>query len=818
MNFLLDFLQPGVAVLTFALLVLGLVIYFARVRIQGDISIQLRNLMRSMREMDQTIKRLVEASKSYNIEDPEPYGEITRQLSDRLVDLQLEIKSTSLNYSNLRSNFEQLQRVHWVLNIINLLDWIKLRVRVLDLGDEIINLQSQMPPLESLVAQLDGLTWAVARDASNLISSVRTSLSNLRDLSEKGLSGAKYDGMVETLSQWENTFDSRIPVFFLSEDRSFVESQSSREFVSSTYKFIKNMSLVTNEIKQNIAICSSAYATIQDERAICAQIISDTERIISTLENHPVHPVRWDISRASFQQLVLELSREKQDQSYTVESLLEHSQSLENLRKKIEQTKDKCLSTQGQFNDFLEIVDEITELESLNWAKKAITYLERAKKFDPVNWVKQTSPTYVEDRLRSLISLQAKNIPRRIEGVLLESHLPGLLSNLQTIRDETIELKPIFQNFFQRLREIEEISLLSQENLGKSLSGLNQALAVAASNTILQRDIGSEIDKLLSQTHQLQDSLKNTAKDPVHSKAKKVDEQLQKNHQAMVRWSMKLLQHIENKKQQLSSDLNVLQDLVTLGDPVFMDAINLIHESRTDEDGENVSESLSQLTEMELANFLRKESALWERWVAAESAIREIAGPVLESHNKFNKIRLQTQASISQADLVIPENQEWPPTTQRLSVERLKFKELEQKSENLRREKNKAIILVGKISDLTVQYQELNGQVTRILDLAKQEQGKISELEKRLQESKNMWNKRANEHRANNSINSQIAELLSGAESDLMEIKSRYKKGILQYQQAYQALRLICRNIDEAVIPIGNHVSIDITGERHREI
>jgi chromosome segregation ATPase len=221
---------------------------------------------------------------------------------------------------------------------------------------------------------------------------------------------------------------------------------------------------------------------------------------------------------------------------------------------------------------------------------------------------------------------------------------------------------------------------------------------------------------------------------------------------------------------------------------------------------------------LSIAQELKSKSEAWQKVIAANQAVDEITGPVLNEFDKLEKNRRNLQTQIGRADQIVPEKLAWPPTTQRLTMERDKFKKLEEQYNSFKKTRHKAIQLVSIISDLSDQYRELHGEVTRILDQASQDQKRFTDLERRLHQSKAMWNSRLAENRTNAILVDEIEELLENIDRDYQELQKRVMSGSLPFQQALQMFRVLCRKLDEAAVQAGANQIMDITGQIHRQL
>jgi hypothetical protein len=256
--------------------------------------------------------------------------------------------------------------------------------------------------------------------------------------------------------------------------------------------------------------------------------------------------------------------------------------------------------------------------------------------------------------------------------------------------------------------------------------------------------------------------------------------------------------------------------MVILSDPIFVEVVNLLQDQNIQ--ASNLTATLSRTPLLSSVQKLKSKSDEWQRIISSTQAVEEMSGPILHEFKKLEKNRDRLVETMERADRLVPEDLSWPPTTQRLSLEREQFKKLEIQFRDFKKTRQKAIQLVSIISDLSDQYRELNSVVGQVLDKASQEHKQFEALERRLHQSKSMWSDRLAENTANTALVTEIENLLESSNRDFIELQKRAMNGSLPYQQAYQMFRRLNRELDNASLQAGGNQIIDITGSLHRQL
>jgi len=278
-----------------------------------------------------------------------------------------------------------------------------------------------------------------------------------------------------------------------------------------------------------------------------------------------------------------------------------------------------------------------------------------------------------------------------------------------------------------------------------------------------------------------------------------------------------LSDELNSNLKDLNESLTLLREVSTLDDPVLVEAGNLVREISTPSTPDPQSKTLPLPLQDAVAGLRQKNDA-WQRSVGCIKALEEIAGPVLDRYKKAEKNRQSALEKYHKADQVVPETIAWPPTTQLMTQERQQFQNLERQWSTLRQGKMTSLQLVSKLSDMSEQYHGLAIEFGQIVERAEQEQVRIKDYDRRLEESKKLWQQQVTAHPDNRALKDSVQDLVSEIDKDYETLKIRYARGGYPYNQALQGLRLICRKIDDALMPIGGNQVIDINGVSQKRL
>jgi hypothetical protein len=806
--------QIILALIPFALMVGGYVAYLYLRSLRTAISTDLKAISARLRNFSRQLKLIGDYAALFQPDDPEPYGSVVEETNSRIIQNEQHLHYSYQVYTKLQTEYNALQKLSWnnFWQIPAL--WSRINKELHQFNTSLDSIESQFKTINELIKIIENLGWEVANQSRQNLEKVRSSFQEANDLQVQGLGDEQLEKVQVKLKEWESTLLKQIPVIFFTADQLVFNQSADKNLVSKVHKIvgtcqkdIDRINNILNEWKTDTHRAAGLLHSVEQQfKAI--------DQLTTKLEHAPNNPVYCDLSRPALDDISLVIQQLNQ-QKITV------SKS-NRVVKQLEQTVTSLNQLQKNIEALLQMHLEIAQItnttefaRSLEWSKGALATLEENREYHSDNWKGVSKLDDLHTHLRDFLAKQAKIMPRQISGTLVESKIESLLQSLRYIKAQYDRVKLEFDAYFAQLKVITGHEKRSKESLSADYAPLKQAQSVIESNPFLKKLAGAEVGRMILAVEQLNFELDQKGKGTVQSKAKKIDELHHKLEFALKKWLEKLTEDIDKKKDDLSKTINVLQDLVSLNDPVFIDVVQLVQDQRQDA---FKTIGTGQTPVLNLFHQIRAQSELWQRIVAASKAIEDIAGPVLDRHQKMEKNRQNLIARMERADETVPEVLSWPPTTIRLTNERSKFQTLEKQYAAFKQERHKAIQLVAQLSELSDNYQDLFTQVGLLLDQASQEQGRFMELEHRLRQSQSMWNQRLSDNRSTPSTVIEIERLQKIIENDFDELQRRHKSGNLPYQQTYQMLRLICRKIDEATVSLGANQIIDINGVTHRQI
>lgn len=767
----------------------------------------------TLRNMEYRLRVIKNDVIAFTKDDPEPYGEIAQDLAEQEVHAEIILRDLRNLYSVHQSTFTQLYNLPFHLQLFRIFDWTRFKVNLDSFHNSFEPFDRQYEKIEDFRDLLQNVSAEISTQSRQLLASIQQAIQVLGEIESLGLEDNAFKETELAIKEWETTLLHQIPVSFLGEPSINLADQPEKLVVSRVYRLIHNSRQDISIIVERVLGWKHLHQRITNQKKTLVQREKAINQIITSLENHNRLPVKWDVSGKNSIKL-------KDDLNLTINQIVTVS-GLEKLNEVLIPLERRQIQLEKEIEHILEIHRELGKIESefdcgkaITWAKNALATIESVTPLNLSNWKSISDIPKLSGDLQNFIHQINLVLERKHSVEIAESAIATTLKTLIIVRSNYEQFLPVYDEFLMRYKDIQVKVKNCKDILARDFASLNQARGIINSNPFLSKIAGQELEKIIVSIEKLNAELDHPELGLIDDKSNRADQLHKKTLEVCQKWLQKLSADVSLRKEELSETVNVLQDLVSLSDPVFAEVITLLQEQRQN----GIQPALEKNEVLGLTRNIKDQSEIWQRVVASQKAITDIAGPVLDRFRKMEKNRLSLQEQISRADKIIPETLAWPPHTQRLTIERSKYQALENNYLSFKKERHKAIQLMGLISDLSDGYQELNSTVVQIVDRAQQEQNRFLELERRYNVSKQMWSRLAKNDKSTAVSIEEINKLLTMVEKDFQELQRRYRSGGLPYQQAYQIFRMICRKLDEATVELGGGQLMDINGVVQKKI
>jgi hypothetical protein len=837
MDVYVDILLWLIIIILVVLLAAALVLYFLVNHWQKKTLTELKEVRGRLRTYEKEIARLRLQAEPFSPNDPEPYGSLASQLYAHLN--QAEDKFRQL-YNAYSKNQQKARQLDWrqiddwkeygtVLRLPS--EWLALRKesQILGLEEEI-----ESHALESADVVLNRLSnqgWESAVHARKVLEDAQNASRILAGLQSAGIRDSELDTAFKNTEEWQKSLTSQIPVYFMSGNEADIVEKADRTTISAVYRLSQQAKPQVETALKDAQAWEHRHQALEETLDELAKEFRTIAEKISALETSPVYPLNWDHTRSQ-----LAAARE------SIESLgdTQHGRTLKQVDqdlaiatrnlKLLGDLSDHCQKVSDAHHDLAALMENPEVKHGADWGRKAKKIIEQVEAYDPENWPRNLSPHLLQSELNTMLDLHAGLKVKEPSTTLAESELSNSLEDVRRLSEQHREVRPRFTAVQERLGEIQETERNTRDLVSRNRALMNQAISVVGSNHHLSEAAGKEAESLRAELEKLSDEIEARSQGTVEKKAQKANALMRKIEQAANRWLDKLEDEMDARKSELAEKVGVLDNIAIIDEPAMIEAEKLLGDRESGQEQDHKRGSLlsswsfsngksekrrrqkEPLSLNDAINELKQKNEEWHRCIAAMRAIEDIEGPVLEQFERASKHAQKAQEVLLEANALIPEERSWPPTTVYIANERRQFEALEKQWGSLKQEHLKAIQLVSKLSELSDSYQNLENRAAQLAEKANQEQSRVEDLEIRLGESLRLWQYQLQSYSANLYARDEIQMLLQEAENEAEAIRLRYLRGDTPYQQALQALRSLCQQVESAHASLDQEQVIDING------
>ncbi len=814
----ISFLGTVLGLIPFLLAIIIFSLYLFVRSWRNNVSQSLGWIREELRQLQAENVRIRKQSEAFNIEDPEPFDQLAQNLSDQLIQIDQLIKSHYDRYSDLHARANRLNHLEWRTVIRLPWDWKTLNTEVEDFMGEIDILRGLLEDSSKLGHKLFELGKETAQKSQAMIGLVHDTSAILKRIQDSGTQGDLLETAFTDVSHWENTLLAQIPVVFFTPPEENVAFEPDKEAISRVHRVLSAASQPVEKIHDRALEWEKMVAGFRQDVDGIQKQNTVLVGLMDELEKRTANPLIWEKTRSQFDSINLRLERVGQvEMRRTLEQIQAEAGTIQSIQSRQRELAEQCQKAKEAYSEVLGLWASPYIQQGSEWVKKSRAVMAEVKTYDPENWPKEVHVQQYAHDLAELGDLQERVVPHSAGVQVKESELTRLLEAVRRLMDLHTDLRSRLESIQARLKDIQTQEKDTRDELVKVRALLSQVIPLIGANSLLSKTAGSESDKLRASVDQMIQEIDQTANGTVQKKVQKANSQIQRIQQSANKWFVKLSEELTSNLKDLGESLSLLKEVSTLDDPGLVEAEKLVLETGTSSLQDQSAKSGS-LSLQDAVVGLRQKNEAWQRSIACIKNLEEIAGPVLDRYKKADKNRQAALDKYSKADRVVPENVAWPPTMQSMTQERQQFQSLERQWATLRQGKMTSLQLVSRLSDLSEQYHGLAIEFDQITDKAEQEQVRVKDYDRRLEESKKLWQQQINAHPDNRSLKDNIQNLLADIEKEYEALKTRYGRGGLPYNQALQNLRLIIRKIDDAQIPYGDNQIIDINGMVQKRI
>lgn len=803
----------AVLVLTVLLGLAGLVFYLKNKSL--DYLKQARN---GLREHQAGGQRIRQASREYQPSDAAPYGRIAADLARRMDSVDRRLGGYFNEYGQLQAQAKALDRLTPGTILRSPFDWYLTWQRARALFRNQQGLEEELKTTAQLVDRLENQGWEVANQVRQTLQSLQTALHICDDLQAQGVQDAALQDAVSKGKAWEETLSGGVPMYILSGEKPEVLAHADKDAI---VEIFQSLSKARPGAERLLTKAKEWQGQSMQLGQLLEELASAYQELLSrvkTLESNPARPLVWDQTGDRLADLGKRIDAIwPANKPRSLDELRTDLGSALVLMKEQGELAERVYTVEQGHTELLSVLAAREIQEGFEWNRAALKVAEKAAAYDPENWPRSDGVIKLRPDLQALSKLQQRLIasPRKTSGepaAVTESSLDGRLRETTQLLQMHQAARPRLERIRSRLEAIQAAEREAGEGLSRAKALLNQAEMIIASNPFLSQTYQADVEKIRLEMEKTAEQLEQRERGAVDGKAQRARGLLTRAEQAGNQWLLELSNDLEEKLGSLEEKTSRLNAIAPLDEPAFLEAQSLIG-GRTRPSRQEKTGGKPGLTLAEAVNELKRKSDEWQRCVGYLKAVEQIESTVVDSHEKAQSQRQQAREQLARALEVIPETRSWPPTMQSLAGERGELNKIEQNWATLAQEPIQPIRLVSRLGGLAADYQGFAARVSQKLERAGVEQNRIRELENRLADARSMWQYQMQLNADNFLARDEIHLLLDEVDKELEEVRGRFKRGGISYNQVVQHLRSLCQKLDNAQIPLDNSRLIDINGE-----
>ncbi len=598
------------------------------------------------------------------------------------------------------------------------------------------------------------------------------------------------------------------------------------ESLSSIVAEAKRIEAISQDLENQVV---TAKVELEELKALLPSLTTNLQSLtlqFAGLATSTMRPIAWGRSRAALVNLTHQgnaIARGKQSRTPT--QIHQDADNAKRVYRQIQELTSHCSQVSALHGEYQNLLHAPEFSDWQEWLKKALSTSSLAAQYSPENWVRSDSVPALEGELSSLGAL--------LEALILDPNQPIEEDQLPQALDETRSLLQNFQfqrqrlgNIQAQLEDIQSVERIARDQLDRSAAAFTQASLLLKSNTFLSMSVGNDARRLQKELQNASDQLLQRDRGSVNKKARQVETLVQKASAAIDEWVRKLSEEINRQLKDLAATVSSLDAIASLDEPVIDRARSLLNAAPSYGSQDtaafgNKTPSPQSPVDAILVE-LRRRCEFSEQLVASRNALEDFAGGILQNYETARSNRQVARDQIQEIADWTRSSRGWPPLSVSFLEERQELGILEDQWEGLKLQRFRGMALASQLSSLGAKYHALSERVQRSASRAAKDQEQVIDIENEIAEAMQQWQGQARTYASNQGTAQSIAareirELLSGTERELTDIRRSAQQGRRDFNQVLEALRLLSRKLNIALVMIDDEHSIDIHGREIRK-
>lgn len=441
------------------------------------------------------------------------------------------------------------------------------------------------------------------------------------------------------------------------------------------------------------------------------------------------------------------------------------------------------------------------------WAEEAARESARWLAYHASNWPRDENVAALPRELQAQSGKQRLAASPDDPAILRESDLETRLDELLEIEARRQALRTRYDRAlarFEQIRKGERAALDRLENIGRALAAFSLLLR---ENPTLQELAAAELNRISGEVERLRADLGNPAQGQVERKTARVDGLEDSLTHAAGGWLDRLAAALQAHTARIAQTLAELDSVGNLDDREVVNARNLLNRV-----GLNPVNRRGGLSYLDAAAELKRWNDSWQECAAAADALDGMAEPVLEAARRTEEEHQAVRRLIDQARHAGSDQRDWGLRRRLELEEEGDFQKLEARLDGVRSRRWTATRLVSELDMIFHEFSLLRNRAGESARAVSDRVNNLVRLEADLDNLRRRWAALPARYPAETDLEVQVKDLLRTVDTRLTALRSQYKRGSVDADQAAAGLTALADELRVARFTVSGGRTVGVAG------
>lgn len=534
--------------------------------------------------------------------------------------------------------------------------------------------------------------------------------------------------------------------------------------------------------------------------------------LFADMSTHAIYPVTWGESMRRFTEIQQQVkSLGEAHQRRTPEEISRTLEGARELHAHVDRLSMHLRALHEMHTQLLRLDAAPAPKEVQQWLKSSLEIASTAQEYAIENWPRQVAAHDLAHELDAFHSRYASLLGAEKNHPITEKQIPERLAQMRTFQQEYAHLAQFVESVAAQLQKVRARESAALESLNNAQALLTQMELLAQSNAFLAEIAARPLEQFHSEAQKLKQQLEDKRHGAIDKKASRVAAFTGTIEAQANQWLRKLSQATLEKSR------HIRQTIQTLDTIAHIEEQALSHADQVAVEVEAGNQRITRLSLEEVLPQLKLQCDLWQKCKAAQTALEDMAHPLLLAFEEAQKQRQETLQELETLSKELEQPRAWPPTSITLEGEQQELLQIEEQWERVKEQPQRAIRLVASLGNLKSKYQTLYEHLRQDQERLRRERAQVSELEDELKELVMQWQQQWHSNRDQPQVRRQIDQLLDELDAEWNQLKRRYWRGEVKYPHVLASLKSLQNTLRTHEVDIDGEYTLDILGRIRRK-